>query len=54
MKINSKDCALCDICIKMCPEKAIKKIAFKVIITDKCTNCDECLDVCPVGAILKD
>ncbi|MCC7554390.1 MAG: 4Fe-4S binding protein [Methanobacteriaceae archaeon] len=51
MKIDSDECALCDICLKFCPENAIIKKRFKIVITDDCTDCKKCLDICPVGAI---
>lgn len=51
MIIDNEECGICEDCIDICPEEAIEKKAYKVIITDKCTNCKECMDVCPLGAI---
>lgn len=54
MKIDSEECGVCEDCIEVCPEGAIVKKAYKIIINNNCTNCGECKDVCPVGAIYKD
>lgn len=51
LKINSKECALCEICIDICPENSIIKNGFKIIIEDSCTKCMKCIDICPVGAV---
>jgi len=51
LKINYSECAVCNICLEACPNNAIKKQGYKIIITEKCINCKNCLDVCPLGAI---
>ena len=51
LKIDNEECGVCEDCIDVCPEEAIKK-AFKVEINEnKCDDCGECVDICPVGAI---
>ncbi|MDL2246877.1 4Fe-4S binding protein [Methanobrevibacter sp. OttesenSCG-928-K11] len=54
MEINHEECGVCEDCIEVCPEGAIKKKGYKIVITDDCTDCGECIDICPVGAIYKE
>jgi NAD-dependent dihydropyrimidine dehydrogenase PreA subunit len=54
LKINHDECGVCEDCIDVCPEEAIKKKGYKIIITDDCTDCGECVDICPVGAIYEE
>ncbi len=55
MIIDMEECGICEDCIDVCMEEAIKKKAYKVIIDpDKCDSCGECVDVCPVGAIYEE
>ena len=47
----SDDCNDCDICIKGCPVKAIKKIDNRPYWTFKCESCMKCMGNCPKKAI---
>lgn len=52
MKIDNEECGICEECIDVCPEEAIERKVYKVVIhADKCNDCEECMLVCPVGAI---
>lgn len=51
LKIIKELCAVCEICIPVCPLEQIRKRRFTIEILDGCNNCEECLVVCPVGAI---
>jgi ferredoxin len=47
----SRDCNNCDICIKGCPVKAIKKIDNRPYWTFNCESCMKCMGNCPKKAI---
>jgi len=53
--IDSDECGVCEDCIDVCPNEAIEKRAFKVIVHNElCDDCEECIEVCPTGAIYID
>lgn len=47
----SADCNNCDLCIKACPVKAIKKVDNRPFWTFKCESCMRCMSNCPKRAI---
>ena len=47
----SYKCDNCDICIKQCPVKAIKKINNRPYWTFNCESCMKCMNSCPKRAI---
>lgn len=47
----SYKCTNCNICIKQCPVKAIKKVNGRPFWTFKCESCMKCMNNCPVDAI---
>lgn len=47
----SYKCDNCDVCIKQCPVKAIKKINNHPYWTFKCESCMKCMNSCPKRAI---
>lgn len=47
----SKDCDNCNICIKACPVKAIKKVDHRPFWTFNCESCMKCMGNCPKRAI---
>lgn len=47
----SHDCNNCDLCIKTCPVKAIKKIDNRPYWTFNCESCMKCMGNCPEKAI---
>jgi Pyruvate/2-oxoacid:ferredoxin oxidoreductase delta subunit len=47
----SKDCDNCDVCIKGCPVKAIKKVDGRPFWTFNCESCMKCMGNCPKKAI---
>ena len=47
----SADCNNCDLCIKGCPVKAIKKVDNRPYWTFKCESCMKCMGNCPKKAI---
>lgn len=49
--IASKDCNLCELCVKTCPVKAIKVVSNKPYWTHKCESCMHCINICPERAI---
>ncbi len=51
--IDASKCTGAGLCIKVCPEGAIKGGAglFSVINQTKCTSCNKCISVCEAGAI---
>lgn len=54
MKACSVACIGCGICVKNCPEQAIKVEEFHAIIDyEKCTSCGACIEKCPKKAIVK-
>ncbi|MGL6298289.1 MAG: 4Fe-4S dicluster domain-containing protein [Methanobacteriaceae archaeon] len=54
MRIIKEECAICEMCIGVCPLGIIKKKAYSIIVDKGCDNCGDCLDSCPVGAIVED
>ena len=55
IKIDKDECAVCEDCVDVCPEGAIEKKVYNIVIhPDKCDKCGECIDVCAVGAIYDD
>lgn len=54
MKACSVGCVGCGICMKNCPEGAVKVENFCAVIDyDKCTGCGTCAEKCPKKAIVK-
>ncbi len=47
----SGDCNNCDLCIKSCPVKAIKKVDNRPFWTFNCESCMQCMSNCPKKAI---
>jgi len=47
----SADCDNCDLCIKSCPVKAIKKVDNRPFWTFNCESCMKCMSNCPKKAI---
>lgn len=47
----SSDCNNCDLCIKACPVKAIKKVDNRPFWTFNCESCMHCMGNCPKKAI---
>ena len=47
----SADCNGCDLCIKACPVKAIKKVDGRPFWTFNCESCMHCMSNCPKKAI---
>ncbi len=55
IQIDKDECAVCEDCIDVCPEEAIEKKVYTIILhPDKCSQCQECIEVCAVGAIYDD
>ena len=54
-EIDEEACTGCGICLKNCPDEAIRgeRREVHVIEQDKCTMCGTCFDKCPFTAILK-
>ncbi len=49
---NTKNCTMCEVCIDICPEKAITKYDDKLIFDyKKCIRCYCCSEMCPYGGI---
>ena len=52
--VDKDNCCGCELCVEICPQKAIKMVedktkigfAYPVIEEDKCTNCSLCLRMC--------
>lgn len=64
LKLNRITCLACDICQKVCPQKAVKKLSAAIIDSGrlirkgtvdldpkKCNFCGECVILCPINAI---
>lgn len=64
LTLNHEQCIGCDICVRICPEKAVTKLspfiihdgklvrkALIDIDKNKCTFCGECVVTCPTNAI---
>lgn len=47
----SYKCTNCNLCMKQCPVKAIKKVNDRPYWTFKCESCMKCMNNCPVDAI---
>jgi len=47
----SSDCNNCDLCIRECPVKAIKKVDKRPFWTINCESCMHCMSYCPKKAI---
>ncbi len=53
MKACTTACIGCGICVKNCPNEAIKVENFHAIIDyEKCTSCGACMEKCPKKAIV--
>ena len=49
---NIKKCTMCEICIDICPEKAITRSEEKLVFDyKKCIRCYCCSEMCPFGGI---
>lgn len=51
VKIDSKKCVSCGICVGLCPMKNIFTEDNKVVFKDRCTACYRCFSHCPKQAI---
>ena len=52
--LNREKCTGCQLCIKVCPTKAIEFIPEEKkvkIVVARCCFCAQCSDICPVGAL---
>lgn len=49
--IATDACTHCDLCLKQCPVKAIKKVNDRLFWTYKCESCMRCANICPYRAI---
>lgn len=47
----SSECTNCNLCIKQCPVKAIKKVNDRPFWTFRCESCMKCMNNCPTNAI---
>ncbi|MFZ5945930.1 MAG: 4Fe-4S dicluster domain-containing protein [Bacillota bacterium] len=53
IKVNEENCTACKLCIKACPNKAIKVHPTEkyVLICDLCAGAPQCANYCPEGAL---
>ncbi|MFX0170230.1 MAG: hydrogenase iron-sulfur subunit [Candidatus Hodarchaeota archaeon] len=52
IQINQEKCGLCNLCLEVCPFKAISITADTLRIdTLKCEGCGDCVAICPTGAL---
>lgn len=55
IKIDSKKCMMCNMCVEVCPTMALKKKTKKKysirFIKTRCMSCGICQSVCPAGCI---
>ena len=47
----TKDCTLCEICVKNCPVQNISIIDKEIVFGDQCIMCLRCIHQCPAEAI---
>ncbi len=49
----NEECIMCDVCVDICPENAIKPgTPLYQIDSRLCNDCGDCVKVCPVGACI--
>lgn len=51
ISFDPSECVGCDICLGLCPEKALSRKNPFFIDRDRCTLCFACVDECPSGAL---
>ncbi len=50
--ISTKQCALCGLCMEICPASAISEASGKVFInSNRCIGCCECISACKLDAV---
>jgi 2-oxoglutarate ferredoxin oxidoreductase subunit delta len=60
IRINTRLCKACWVCINACPKQVIGKVGFlwhKHIILENplnCTGCGKCIKVCPYGVFINE
>jgi len=48
---NSQDCTQCDLCLSVCPTKAIRREGDEYLLDEpKCIHCSICTNMCPTGS----
>ena len=47
------DCVGCGLCLRTCPERAIRATRDGLVVLSSCTGCAECAEVCPVDACME-
>jgi electron transfer flavoprotein alpha subunit len=53
VNINKDKCKGCGLCVKACPEDAIKMEGKLAVINENCTECGLCVESCKFDAIVK-
>lgn len=54
VKFYEELCSICNQCILVCKEEAIKGWEFPVIDYDTCNKCYRCVVYCPTQAMVKE
>jgi len=49
----TSDCVGCGLCLRTCPERAIRATPAGLVVLAACTACGECAEVCPVDACVE-
>jgi Fe-S-cluster-containing hydrogenase component 2 len=52
VKFIEELCSICNQCIVVCPEEAIKGWEFPVVDKEKCNECKSCVVYCPTQAMV--
>lgn len=51
-EIDRGKCTGCELCVKVCPDRTIRMVSGKAVVTGRdCLQCGHCAAVCPVAAI---
>ena len=51
--VVTASCVGCGLCLRTCPERAIRATRDGLIVLPLCTGCGECAEVCPVDACVE-